>query len=88
MIISHKHKFIFIHCRKVAGSSISAFLSNKLGRFDLQIGAWGDSFDLGVLPNLRCFLDLLYPLSTVKMIERIMVEPSTLFQKKKINTSY
>lgn len=84
MIISHKHKFIFIHCRKVAGSSISAFLSDKLGNFDLQIGAWGDSFDLGIFPNARCFLDLLHPFSALKMIERIVVKPTTLFDKKKL----
>jgi hypothetical protein len=39
MIISHKYKFIFIHCRKTAGSSISNALSEFLGPWDIQLSA-------------------------------------------------
>jgi Sulfotransferase family len=84
MIISHKHKFIFIHCRKVAGSSVSAFLSSHLAPLDLQVGAWGDSYDLGVLPNLRCFFDLLHPRATIKIFERIVVKPNILLDGRKL----
>jgi len=53
VIISHKHKFIFIHCRKVAGSSIETYLSNYLGPDDLMIGSWGDAIRSGIRPNRR-----------------------------------
>ncbi len=35
MIISHKHKFIFIKTRKTAGTSIEIFLSKYCGEFDI-----------------------------------------------------
>lgn len=40
MIISYRHRFIFLHCRKAAGSSITAFLNRHLGPEDIQIGIW------------------------------------------------
>jgi len=39
VIISHKHKFIFIHCRKVAGSSIKVELAKYLGEKDIVVGS-------------------------------------------------
>lgn len=47
MIISHKHKFIFLHCRKVAGSSITTLLNRYLGSDDIQTGAWPDTIEAG-----------------------------------------
>lgn len=47
MIISHKHKFIFLHCRKVAGSSITSLLNPYLGPNDIQVGAWIESIKSG-----------------------------------------
>jgi len=35
MIISHKHKFIFIKTRKTAGTSIEIFLSQFCGKADI-----------------------------------------------------
>ncbi len=35
MIISHKHKFIFIKTRKTAGTSIEIFLSQFCGKNDI-----------------------------------------------------
>ena len=35
MIISHKHKFIFIKCRKTAGSSVEISLSQLCGPEDI-----------------------------------------------------
>ena len=64
MIISHKHNFIFIHCRKVAGSSIAVYLSKFLGPKDIQLSAIADSKSNGVHPNLRFYLDLLNYRST------------------------
>lgn len=39
MIISHRHKFIFIKTKKTAGSSIEHYLYNYLGDTDILIGS-------------------------------------------------
>lgn len=38
MIVSHRHRFIFIHCRKVAGSSMKVTLAPYLGPSDILMG--------------------------------------------------
>ena len=43
MIMSHRHRFIFLHARKCAGSSVTAYLNPVLGPDDIQIGAWNDT---------------------------------------------
>jgi len=48
MIISNEHRFIFVHCRKTAGSSISVSLARNLGDDDLQIGAISDTLAQGI----------------------------------------
>lgn len=48
MIISHKHKFIFIHCRKVAGSSMKVELSRYLGEDDIVIGSLHEILRKGI----------------------------------------
>lgn len=53
MIISHKYKFIFLHCRKTAGSSIVASLSRYLSPNDIQISAIQDALSNGVRPPRR-----------------------------------
>jgi hypothetical protein len=58
VIISHRHKFIFIHIAKTAGSSAKVYLSRFLGPWDLQVGALGDAWEAGVRPNARAFYDL------------------------------
>ena len=40
MIISFKNKFIFLHCRKTAGTSIQNLLSNFLGKRDIILGSF------------------------------------------------
>lgn len=47
MIISHRHKMIFLHCRKVAGSSITVLLNRFLGPDDIQLGSWPESVRAG-----------------------------------------
>lgn len=47
MIISYQNKFIFIHCRKTAGSSISMYLSNSLGPRDIQLSAVSETLQAG-----------------------------------------
>lgn len=58
MIISHEHEFIFLHCRKTAGSSITCYLNDFLGPWDLQIGAWKDVIASGGSYNVRLLSDL------------------------------
>ena len=57
MIISHRHRFIFLHCRKVAGSSITAYLNPFLGPDDLQVGSWKDAIKNGGRYNRRFYMD-------------------------------
>jgi hypothetical protein len=47
MIISHKHKFIFLHCRKTAGSSLTVALNQFLGPDDIQTSAWEETIAVG-----------------------------------------
>ena len=56
MIISHKHKFIFMHSRKTAGSTLATILNRHLGPDDIQIGAWVDTIDSGGKYNKNIIL--------------------------------
>lgn len=42
MIVSYKHKFIFIKTRKTAGSSVESYLFPHLGKDDVCTGSPGD----------------------------------------------
>lgn len=53
MIISHQHKFIFLHNRKAAGSSVSVALARYLGPNDIMIGCVDDCRANGVSPPRR-----------------------------------
>lgn len=48
MILSHRHRFIFLHCRKTAGSSICVSLARLLGPDDLQLSGLHESFEEGI----------------------------------------
>ena len=50
MIISHKHKFIFLHCRKSAGSSFKISASRYLAPDDIVIGGLKDGLQHGIRP--------------------------------------
>lgn len=50
MIISHRHKFIFLHCRKSAGSSFKISASRYLGADDIVIGGLKDGLQHGIRP--------------------------------------
>lgn len=54
MIVSHKHKFVFIKTRKTAGSSIEAILYPILGENDICSGSSRDG-----TPNLNYGKDLI-----------------------------
>lgn len=57
MIISHRHKFIFLHCRKAAGSSITVSLARYLGNSDIVLGAIHDCVKHGVRPPRRMVIE-------------------------------
>lgn len=61
MIISHEHKFIFLHCRKVAGSSVTLYLSRFLGKKDIVVGAYADFIKHNVPFPLQFYKDFLSP---------------------------
>lgn len=48
MILSHRHKYIFLHCRKTAGSSISVSLARTLGPDDLQLSGLKETHEAGI----------------------------------------
>lgn len=48
MIISNRHRFIFLHNRKTAGSSISVALARYLGPDDLQLSAIVETLREGI----------------------------------------
>ncbi|GGY10245.1 hypothetical protein GCM10007160_41810 [Litchfieldella qijiaojingensis] len=61
MIISHKYRFIFIHCRKVAGSSIKTSLWPYLGDNDIVIGSLDEVLRHGYGLNSAAKRALLHP---------------------------
>ena len=58
MIISYKNKLIFIHCRKVAGSAITAYLNQFIGPDDIQVGVWEDTILNDGSYNKRFYKDI------------------------------
>lgn len=62
MIISHRHRFIFLHNRKAAGSSVTVALARYLGPDDIMIGCVEDCRANGVSPPRRMVREALrYP---------------------------
>lgn len=53
MILSHAHRFIFLHNRKTAGSSISVALARCLGPDDLQLSAIVETLREGIPLSAR-----------------------------------
>ena len=84
MIISYKHKFIFIHCRKVAGTSIATLLSEFLGPNDIQVGTWASAYQRGMRPNKRFFFDLLDGSILSQIIKIFLEKPSRILTPQRI----
>lgn len=82
MIISHQHRFIFIHCRKTAGSSIAGLLSKYLGPNDLHLGTWPEAYAQGIAPNRRAKLDLLHPMAAGSYLFRLARAPGLLLDSR------
>ena len=59
MLLSHKHQFIFVSCRKVASSSTIAYLNQYIGPGDIQVGAWGDTLLYGGKYNKRFIKEII-----------------------------
>lgn len=57
MIISYRHRYIFLHCRKTAGSSICVSLARDLGPDDLQLSALSETLDAGIPLTSRVLRD-------------------------------
>lgn len=53
MILSYKHQYIFMHCRKTAGSSIAVSLARNLGQKDIFVGGIEEAMNLGISPPRR-----------------------------------
>lgn len=75
MIISHEHQFIFIHCRKVGGSTIKSVLAHVLGPEDLQIGSWPEAIASGARANRRLLRDLCCPRALQHLVGASMQRP-------------
>src|SRR5262245_44274257 len=60
MIISHKHRYIFIHVPKTAGTSVATYLAHHLGPSDIMIGSWPSAMANGVRPNARTLLHTIW----------------------------
>lgn len=84
MIISYEHNFIFVHCRKVAGTSVAATLSQILGPKDIHVGTWPKSFDNGVMPNRRFYLDLLNTSATLEIAKRVLSKPRSVLKVRRL----
>ena len=48
MIVSRRHKYFFLHCRKTAGSSLSVSLARALGPDDLQLSGLRETAAAGI----------------------------------------
>ena len=73
MIISHKHKFIFLHSRKCAGSSMEVALNNHLGPNDIQIGSWTESLRGNGRMNKKAIFDTFFsPVSMSNSFKQIL----------------
>lgn len=51
MIVSHKHKMIFFHCRKTGGSAVKLNLYPHLGEDDIVIGGLSEIIEQGYKLN-------------------------------------
>ncbi|MBB4189541.1 sulfotransferase family 2 domain-containing protein [Sinorhizobium terangae] len=72
MIISHRHKFIFIHVPKTAGSTISAYLAREFGPWDLQLGSWKDALGNGASPNRLAMIAIFRHLSPFRIAQTLV----------------
>jgi hypothetical protein len=89
MIISHKHKFIFMHSRKTGGSTLATKLNRFLGPKDIQIGAWVDTIESGGSFNLDALMkSTKFPVKTLlSSIKYSFKERRIAISPEAVNTS-
>jgi hypothetical protein len=80
MIVSHRHRFIFQHCRKTAGSSIQVSLFRYLGPNDVSTDGWGDAMSIGVRPNARAAWWVVRPPGTLRLVREALKGRGTVSQ--------
>ncbi len=76
MIISHKHRFIFIHCRKAAGASVISSLSRYLGKDDLQFSSIAEGIQYKTYPPRRVIKEALQTMTFKEILELITLRRS------------
>ncbi|MEC9343929.1 MAG: sulfotransferase family 2 domain-containing protein [Pseudomonadota bacterium] len=59
MILSRKHRYLFLHCRKAAGTSLKVALSRHFGPRDICLGAWQEIMQVRRFPNRQFVFDAL-----------------------------
>ncbi|PSO54706.1 MAG: hypothetical protein BRC34_06445 [Cyanobacteria bacterium QH_1_48_107] len=85
MIISYKNKLIFIHCRKVAGSAITAYLNQFIGPDDIQVGVWEDTILNDGSYNKRFYKDIFTsPRSLTNLTKHLLL--GRTINPKRLNT--
>ena len=73
MIVSHKWRFIFVHCRKVAGSSMKVALASALGQDDIIIGSLNEIIESGIGINKATKRTLIKPKAIVSASLALLV---------------
>ena len=78
MIISYEHKYIFLHCRKVAGSAMQIQLARHLGPDDILLGTREDLDAHGVGQTRRFRRDVMSPLGLQNLARRFLRKPAVV----------
>lgn len=78
MIISKKKNFVFLHCRKTAGTYISSCLYNILAKDDFIIGSLKEIYENKQL-KFSNHLDILY-LKNFKFLKNSILKNKSLFK--------
>lgn len=71
MILSKRHSYIFLHCVKTAGTSVSVSLARDLGPLDIQIGSLCETIDEGIRPTAATALRLATPRGSYKFMRTL-----------------
>ena len=89
MIISHKHKFIFLHVPKTAGSSVSAFFSQYLGDNDILNG-WNHPLREGIQYNKNTLkkVNSKFGLKMVSKAIKLRLNDRKLFERPIIDYAF
>ncbi len=74
MIISHEHRFIFIHILKTGGESVTAALEPTLGRHDIVLKSESDIWLKSLLHSRYRELDGLRKHSTARAVQAALPE--------------